>query len=121
MTKHADCEPPRLILRLLEQRAYRLTRTRPVVCRLWQMRVGQPADRSPQYAIGMETLTSRYLYCVGGDETGARALLARIAEGRLHPIHLGDVVEDYLWELENDGKTEGEFSESPLQSNGNMV
>lgn len=122
---------PRLVMTFLDQRYYCAAPRHPVVCRLWRMRPdskdapdrgqgsgGVEAAVAVTYAIGMESPTERYLYCVDSDEARARALFDRIVEGRLSPIHLGDVVEDHLWEL---GQTDGEFCGRPLQTDGNMV
>lgn len=131
MKPQTNPQTPRLIMTLLDQRYYCAAPRRPVVCRLWRMRpdpksvadTGQGSgDRGSSvavtYAIGMESTAERYLYCVDSDEARARALFGRIAEGKLSPIHLGDVVEDHLWELR---ETEGEIPERPLQTDGNMV
>ncbi len=98
---------PRLTMSLLEEHYYSLPLRRPVVCRLWHMR---PSPQSPaktvSYAVGLESPTERYLYCIGEDESQARALIRRIVENELEPIHLGNVVEDYLWEVEHGPVTE---------------
>lgn len=110
-------------MRLLNERLYSVTRKTPVVCRLWRMTAEAPSPSAvfPVYAIGLESLTARYLYCVGSREEEARELFARIVGGKLSPVHLADVVEDFLWEQEQGGKETGEISESPLQSPQNMV
>lgn len=114
---------PRLTMRLLDERVYSVSRKRPVVCRLWKMtaRPPCPAAAAPVYAIGMETLTERCLYCVGSHEESVRALFARVTAGKLAPLHLGDVVEDYLWERKQIGKEAGEIRERTLQTNQSMV
>jgi len=73
------------------------------------------------YAIGMESPAKRYLYCVGHDETAARRLWESMVEARLSPVHLGDVVEDFLWEQRQTGERSGEFPEKTLQTNQSMV
>ena len=114
---------PRLRMTLLDERYYEegiphsaassSTAGRPVVCRLWRMAA---ATRTPVYALGMESPTKRYLYCVGEDESAARRLLDRIAEGRLSPLHLGDVVDDFLWETRQErGEVHGAFPETPYE------
>ena len=91
---------PCLLLTLLDERYYEESPGHPVVCRLWRMRPQASHRGSVCYAVGMESPNRRYLYCVGGDETAARRLLRIAAEERLSPIHLKDVVEDFLWEAE---------------------
>ena len=92
----------RLSMVLLEERAYCISRKRPVICRLWRMRTGSLSPvRAVGYSIGLESLTKRYLYYVGTDEASARSLARRIAHGKLNPIHLSDVIADYIWEAEN--------------------
>lgn len=94
---------PRLLLCLLDECYYCVTPHRPVVCRLWRMRPAKPpatggeTSAAPTYAIGMESASERYLYCVGTDEAEVRALYRRVVEGELDPVHLGEVVEDFLW------------------------
>ena len=113
---------PRLTMRLLDERAYSVSRKRPVVCRLWKMTARSPSPvTAPVYAIGMETMTERYLYCVGSHEESVRALFERVTAGKLAPIHLGDVVEDYLWERKQIGKEAGEIPKKTLQTNQSMV
>ena len=92
---------PCLLMTLLDERYYEDFPNHPVVCRLWRMR-SRSSEGFPRFAIGMESPTRRYLYCVGGDENAARRLLQRIAEGRLSPVHLRDVVEDLRWEAEQE-------------------
>jgi hypothetical protein len=124
MTPDANRSCPCLVMTLLEERFYPLTRTRPVVCRFWRMRAvkGRAGVEIPvTYAIGMEGMTERYLYCVGRDEGEAYALFGRIVEGRLSPLHLGDVVEDFHWEQGQKGKDTGEILKKTLQTNQNMV
>ena len=113
---------PRLTMRLLDERVYSVSRGKPIVCRLWRMTAKPPSPvATPVYAIGMETMTERYLYCVGPHEESVRALFARVTDGKLSPLHLGDVVEDYLWEREQIAKEAGEIPKSPLQTNQSMV
>lgn len=124
MTPDANRSCPCLVMTLLEERFYPLTRTRPVVCRFWRMRAvkGRAGAEIPvTYAIGMEGMTERYLYCVGRDEGEAYALFGRIVEGRLSPLHLGDVVADFHWEQEQKGKDTGEIPKKTLQTNQSMV
>jgi hypothetical protein len=109
-------------MRLLNERVYSVSRKRPVVCRLWKMTAQPPSPvTDPVYAIGMETLTERYLFCVGSHEESVRALFARVTAGKLSPLHLGDVVEDYLWERGQMGKEVGEIPKKTLQTNQSMV
>ena len=103
---------PRLRMTLLDERYYDEAPRRPAVCRLWRMRPASPAVGGVRYAIGMESLTRRYLYCVGEDESAARLLFERITEGRLSPVHLGDVVEDFLWETERERGEAAEAEQS---------
>jgi hypothetical protein len=113
---------PRLTMRLLDERVYSVSRKRPVVCRLWKMTAKPPSPvTAPVYAIGMETLTERCLYCVGSHEESVRALFAGVTAGKLAPLHLGDVVEDYLWERKQIAKEAGEIPERTLQTNQSMV
>ena len=119
MKKHLF--PPRLLMTQLDERYYDEAPRRPVVCRLWRMRPDLPVEGTAVYAIGMESPSGRYLYCVGEDETAARGLFERITAGSLSPHHLGDVVEDFLWEQSHPGKETGEFPEKPLQTNPSMV
>lgn len=128
---------PRLRMTLLDERYYeevirpfaggRSAVGRPVICRLWRM---VTAVRPPVYALGMESPVARYLYCVGEDESAARRLLDRIAEGELSPLHLGDVVTDFLWEAGqgSGGVERASIHETPceirsgsLQTGKNMV
>jgi hypothetical protein len=44
-----------------------------------------------------------------------------MVEARLSPVHLGDVVEDFLWEQGQREKETGEFPEKSLQTNPSMV
>lgn len=105
---------PRLTMSLLEEHYYTLPRRRPVVCRLWRMRPSSPpVSKSVTYAVGVESASERYLYCIGEDEARARALIRRIVENELEPIHLGNVVEDYLWEAEHGPVTDTPQSEAP--------
>ena len=113
--------PARLRMSLLAERYYEEAPRCPVVCRLWRMRPDLPVEGTAVYAMGMESPSGRYLYCVGEDETAARGLFERITAGRLSPHHLGDVVEDFLWEQSHPGKETGEFPEKPLQTNPSMV
>ena len=99
---------PRLLMTLLDERYYEESTHRPVVCRLWRMR-SQTSEGRAHYAVGMESLTRRYLYCVGSDEAAARRLFGSIVEGKLSPLHLREVVEDFLWEAER-----GEISAQSL-------
>ena len=92
---------PRLLMTLMDERYYEDSANHPVVCRLWRMRP-QASEGRAHYAVGMESLTRRYLYCVGEDESAARRLFGNIVEGRLSPIHLREVVEDFLWEEEQE-------------------
>ena len=96
--------PARLRMSLLAERYYEEAPRCPVVCRLWRMRPDLPVEGTAVYAMGMESPSGRYLYCVGEDETAARGLFERITAGRLSPLHLGDVVEDFLWEQSHPGK-----------------
>ena len=126
MSLHAEDPRSRLVMSLLEERYYRVTPQCPVVCRLWSMRPAEGGDRPlpspiPAYAIGMESPTERYLYCVGIHEEDARALFSRVTEGELSPVHLGDVVADFLWEQGQRGKEAGEFPEKTLQTDPSMV
>ncbi len=133
MTSKAPSPRPRLIMRLLKERYYCVTRDRPVVCRLWRMCPAAPPSpggaQAPEggrstYAIGMESATERYLYCVGTDGGAALAFFDHITEGRLSPLHLGDAVEDFLWEQSQSRKSresEGEIPKSPLQNAENML
>lgn len=99
---------PRLIMTLLDERYYEEAPTRPVVCRLWRMRSASPTEGRVCYALGMESPVRRYLYYVGENEAAVRGLLAQVAEGRLSPLHLGEVVEDFLWEAEHGSPSRGE-------------
>jgi hypothetical protein len=92
---------PGLAMSLLEEHYYCEPDRLPVVCRLWRLRTPSPSAHAITYAVGLESLTKRYVYCVGRDESSARALVRRITENRLDPIHLGNVVADYLWEAEH--------------------
>ncbi len=93
---------PHLRMSLLEEHHYRESHRRPVVCRLWRLRTfPQHPTQDVTYAIGLESVNRRYLYCIGQDEASARALVKRIAECRLSPLHFGNVVEDYLWEQQH--------------------
>ena len=123
MTLEITRPTPRLVMTLLEERYYCVPHNRPVVCRLWRMRTAPLskalAERTEfTYAIGMESSTRRYLYCIGTDEAKSRDLYDRIVRGELSPIHLRDVVTDFLWDLK---ETAREFSERPLQTSENMV
>ena len=93
---------PRLAMSLLEEHYYCAARRRPVVCRLWRM-YSRPltAVHAVAYSVGLESFTKRYLYYVGTDESSARALVRRIARNKLDPIHLSDVIADYIWEAES--------------------
>lgn len=124
MIHDANRSCPRLVMTLLEERLYPLTSTRSVICRFWRMRAEERAASAAipvTYAIGMETMTERYLYCVGHDGKAARELYVRMIEGRFSPIHLGDVVADFFWERENQGELSKEIPENPLQTNQSMV
>ena len=92
---------PCLLMTLLDERYYEESPRHPVVCRLWRMRPKSSEGRV-HFAIGMESLTRRYLYCVGRDESAVRRLFGSVVEGRLSPVHLGEVVEDFLWEVEQE-------------------
>ena len=106
MPTHMSC--PRLLMTLLDERYYEEAPTRPVVCRLWRMRSASTTKGRVCYALGMESLSRRYLYYVGENEAAVRGLFARVAEGRLSPIHFRAVVEDFLWELEHGSPSCGE-------------
>lgn len=126
MSLHAEDPRSRLVMSLLEERYYRVTPQCPVVCRLWAMRPSEEGDRPlpspiPTYAIGMESPTERYLYCVGIHEEDARALFSRVTEGELSPVHLGDVVADLLWEQGQRAKEAGEISQKTLQTDQSMI
>ena len=97
---------PCLLMTMLDERYYEESPRHPVVCRLWRMRSRSSEGRC-HFAIGMESPTRRYLYCVGEDESAARRLFESMVAGRLSPIHLGEVVEDFLWEAEQ-GKNSGD-------------
>ena len=90
--------PPRLLMTLLDERFYEEAPRCPVVCRLWRMCPASPVEGTPVYAIGMESPTKRYLYYLGDDGEAVRRLFGTIVEGRLSPVHLGDVAEDFLRE-----------------------
>ena len=91
---------PRLLMTLLDERYYEEAPASPVVCRLWRMRPVFPTEGRVCYALGMESPSRRYLYCIGEDEAAARRLLSRVVNGRLSPVHLREIVEDFLWEAE---------------------
>ena len=93
---------PRLLMTLLDERYYEEAPAGPVVCRLWRMRPVSPTEGRVCYALGMESPSRRYLYCIGEDEAAARCLLTRVASGRLSPVHFRAVVEDFLWEEEQE-------------------
>ena len=124
-----ETQNPRPCLRvtLLLERYYEEGARRPVVCRLWRMAAtasaGQIPPRPPVYALGMEGPTRRYLYCLGEEEDSARRLLEAVTEGRLAPIHLRDVVEDYRWDREGGAREDRaeEFAVNPLQIPPSMV
>lgn len=103
MPTHMSC--PRLLMTLLDERYYEEAPTRPVVCRLWRMRPVSPAEGRVCYALGMESPSRRYLYYIGEDEAAARLLLSQVTNGRLSPAHFRDVVEDFLWEAEQEDGT----------------
>ena len=90
--------PPRLLMTLLDERFYEEAPRCPVVCRLWRMCPASPVEGMPVYAIGMESPAKRYLYYLGDDGESVRRLFGTIVEGRLSPVHLGDVAEDFLRE-----------------------
>ena len=113
--------PPRLLMTQLDERYYDEVPRHPVVCRLWRLCPAPPVEGTPIYAIGMESPSKRYLYCVGHDETAARRLWESMAEARLSPVHLGDVVADFLWEQGHTEKETGDFPERTLQTEPNMV
>ena len=81
--------PARLRMSLLAERYYEEAPRCPVVCRLWRMRPDLPVEGTAVYALGMESPSGRYLYCVGEDEVAARGGFGRITAGRLSPHHLG--------------------------------
>lgn len=95
---HKHLPPPRLLMTQLVERYYDEAPRRPVVCCLWRLCPVPPVEGSAVYAIGMESPTKRYLYCVGSDGEAALRLWENITQGKLSPVHLGDVVEDFLWE-----------------------
>jgi hypothetical protein len=113
--------PPRLLMTRLDERYYDEAPRQPVVCRLWRLCPAPPVEGTAIYAIGMESPVKRYLYCVGQDEAAARRLWESMVEARLSPVHLGDVVEDFLWEQGQRGKEAGEFPEKTLQTDPSMV
>lgn len=113
--------PPRLLMTRLDERYYDEAPRQPVVCRLWRLCPAPPVEGTAIYAIGMESPVKRYLYCVGQDEDAARRLWESMVEARLSPVHLGDVVEDFLWEQGQRGKEAGEFPEKTLQTDPSMV
>lgn len=126
MNAHAEESPSRLVMSLLKEGYYRVTPECPVVCRLWLMRPAEDESHPippapPTYAIGMESPAERYLYCVGTCEEDVLALFARITEGELAPVHLGDAVADFLWEQGQKAKEEGEIPKRTLQTNQSMV
>ena len=92
---------PCLLMTLLDECYYEESPCHPVACRLWRMR-SKTAEGRVHFAIGMESPTRRYLYWVGESESSARRLFASMVEGKLSPIHLGEVVEDFLWEVEQE-------------------
>ena len=89
---------PCLLMTLLDERYYEEAPDHSVVCLLWRMRPKSSDGGFVCYAVGMESPTRRYLYRIGEDESAARRLFESIVEGRLSPVHLGEVVEDFLWE-----------------------
>ena len=98
---------PRLTMSLLEEHHYCETHHLPVVCRLWRMRASpQLPVQTATYAVGLESPSRRYLYCIGKNEASARALVKRITECKLSPLHFESVVADYLWEQENGSPSE---------------
>ena len=92
---------PCLLMTLLDECYYEESPCHPVVCRLWRMR-SKSFEGRQHFAIGMESPSRRYLYLVGEDELAARELFEGVVAGRLSPLHLRDVVEDFLWELEQE-------------------
>ena len=108
MKKHTS--RPRLIMCLLDERYYCEAPGSPVVCRLWRMRPAPPVEGSAVFAIGMENPAKRYLYCVGDDPAAARSLFETVTEEKLSPVHLGDVIEDFSWELRHNREESGNWS-----------
>lgn len=93
---------PRLLMSLLSTKTYHVAHRRLAVCHLWLLRPTKPsADVRPAYAIGMKSGRKWYLYCAGSDKVAAFALYKRITKGRLEPIHLNGVMEDFFWEQEH--------------------
>ena len=88
---------PCLLMTLLDECYYEESPCHPVVCRLWRMR-SKSFEGRQHFAIGMESPTKRYLYYLGDDGEAVRRLFGTIVEGRLSPVHLGDVAEDFLRE-----------------------
>ena len=88
---------PCLLMTLLDECYYEESPCHPVVCRLWRMR-SKSFEGQRHFAIGMESPTKRYLYYLGDDGEAVRRLFGTIVEGRLAPVHLGDVAEDFLRE-----------------------
>ena len=92
---------PCLLMTLLDECYYEEPPCHPVVCRLWRMR-SKYSEGQRHFAIGMESPSRRYLYLVGEDELAGRELFESVVAGRLSPLHLRDVVEDFLWEVEQE-------------------
>ena len=99
---------PCLSMSCVAEYRYRISRRRLAVCRLWRMRSADHPAAPITYAIGLESLRRRYLYCLGTDEARALSLAQRIADERLEPAHLGDVVADFLWAEEQGSFTAAE-------------
>lgn len=103
---------PRLAMSLLEEHYYCAPCRRPVVCRLWRMYTRPHTSvQSVAYSVGLESITKRYLYYVGTDEASARSLVRRIARNKLDPIHLSDVIADYIWETKSSAELRDTESE----------
>ena len=84
---------PRLSLRPVLTRRYRVPRVGWVEARLWRMEV-RPEERPASYAVSLADGSTRRLCLLGTDPSRAREILDLLARNTVTPFGLRDVLEE---------------------------
>ena len=84
---------PRLVLRCLRERHYEIPGFGSVRCRLWCMD-SHPPREAATYAVGMDGLGYRRLYCLGEELAFAESVFDRLVRHTVTPFVLGEILEE---------------------------
>ena len=86
---------PRLLLQQLEEKHYSIPSHGEVICRLWRLRSDPCRSDSPAvYAVGMDGLGYRRLYCLGRDEARAREVFVLLVRKTVTPCVLKEILDE---------------------------